>query len=41
MAEQSFKRAIAYKLKIGDIFKGKKVLDGERFSFMELGDRKI
>ena len=41
MAEGDFKRQVAYKLKIGDIFKGKKILDGERFSFLELGDRKI
>ncbi|MFA5019997.1 MAG: OB-fold nucleic acid binding domain-containing protein [Candidatus Pacearchaeota archaeon] len=36
-----FKRAIAYKVKIGDIFKGKHVLDGERFNFIELGDKNI
>ena len=36
-----FKRAIAYKLRIGDVFKGKKILDGERFSFLELGDKRI
>tara|TARA_Y100000034_G_C6805449_1_gene361643 strand:- start:342 stop:950 length:609 start_codon:yes stop_codon:yes gene_type:complete len=41
MADGDFKRATAYKLKIGDVFSGKKILDGERFSFLELGDRKI
>ena len=41
MAEQSFKRAVAYKIRVGDIFKGKKILDGERFNFIDLGDRKI
>jgi uncharacterized protein len=41
MAEGDFKRATAYKLKIGDVFSGKKILDGERFNFLELGDRKI
>jgi len=41
MAEGDFKRATAYKLKIGDIFSGKKILDGERFNFLELGDKKI
>lgn len=41
MAEPSFKRATAYKLRIGDIFKGKKILDGERFNFLELGDKQI
>lgn len=41
MTEPSFKRATAYKLRIGDIFKGKKILDGERFNFLELGDKQI
>jgi len=41
MADGDFKRATAYKLKIGDVFNGKKILDGERFNFLELGDRKI
>jgi len=41
MAQGDFKRATAYKLKIGDIFSGKKILDGERFSFLELGNKKI
>jgi len=36
-----FKRATAYKLRIGDLSKGRKILDGERFNFIELGDRKI
>lgn len=39
--EQQFKRNIAFKLRIGDILMGKPVLDGERFSFLELGDKKI
>ena len=34
-------RATAYKLKIGDILAGKPVLDGERMSFLELGDKQI
>jgi len=37
----TFKRATAYKLKIGDILQGKPILDGEKLSFLELGDRKI
>lgn len=41
MANGDFKRATAYKLKIGDIFKGKKILDGDRFNFLELFGRKI
>jgi len=40
MAEQ-FKRHIAYKFRIGDILVGKPILDGERFSFLELGGKKI
>ena len=39
--EEQFKRHIAFKLRIGDILIGKPVLDGERFSFLELGDKKI
>ncbi len=41
MPEQEFKRHIAYKLRIGDILIGKPVMDGERFSFLELGNKKI
>ncbi len=41
MPEQQFKRNIAFKLRIGDILIGKPVFDGERFSFLEIGDRKI
>jgi len=36
-----FKRNVAYKLRIGDLFLGKPILDGEKFSFLELGDKKI
>ncbi len=36
-----YKREISYKMKIGDIFSGKPVLDGERFNFLELGERQI
>ncbi|MFA6022908.1 MAG: OB-fold nucleic acid binding domain-containing protein [Candidatus Pacearchaeota archaeon] len=36
-----FKRQTAYKIRIGDILKGKPIMDNERFSFLELGDRKI
>ncbi|MBU0894172.1 MAG: OB-fold nucleic acid binding domain-containing protein [Nanoarchaeota archaeon] len=39
--EQQYKRHIAYKLRIGDILIGKPILDGERFSFVELGNKKI
>ena len=39
--EQQFKRHVAYKFIIGDLLIGKPVMDGERFSFLELGDKKI
>ena len=41
MAEQQFKRNTAYKFRIGDILIGKPVMNGERFGFLELGDKKI
>ncbi len=41
MSEQQFKRNVAYKLRIGDLLIGKPILDKERFSFLELGDKKI
>jgi len=40
MAEQ-FKRNVAYKFRIGDLLIGKPIFDAERFSFLELGNRKI
>jgi RPA family protein len=40
MAEQ-FKRNIAYKFRIGDLLIGKSIFDNERFSFLELGNKKI
>ncbi len=39
--EQQFKRNIAFKLRIGDILIGKPIIDGERFSFLELGEKNI
>jgi len=41
MVEERFKRNVAYKLRIGDILIGKPIMDGERFSFLEFGDKKI
>lgn len=42
MDEQNqFKRNIAYKLRIGDLLNGKPILNEDRFSFLELGDKKI
>jgi RPA family protein len=38
---QQFKRHIAFKYRIGDLLIGKPIFDGERFSFLELGDKKI
>jgi len=39
--EQKYKRNIAYKYRIGELLIGKPVFDAERFSFLELGDKKI
>lgn len=39
--DNQFKRHIAFKFRVGDILAGKPVYDGERFSFLELGDKKI
>lgn len=41
MADEQFKRNIAFKFRIGDLLIGKPIIDGERFSFLELGDKKI
>ncbi len=40
MPEQ-FKRNVAYKFRIGDLLMGKPIFDNERFSFLELGEKKI
>jgi RPA family protein len=40
MPEQ-FKRNTAYKFRIGDLIIGKPIFDGEKFSFLEIGDKKI
>jgi RPA family protein len=39
--QEQFKRNIAYKYRIGDILIGKPVMDNERFSFLELGNKRI
>jgi DNA polymerase III alpha subunit len=39
--QQDFKRNVAYKLRIGDLLVGKPVIEGEKFIFLELGDRRI
>lgn len=41
MTEQQFKRNVAYKFRIGDLLVGKPIMDGEKFTFLELGDKKI
>ncbi len=41
MAEQQFKRNTAYKLRIGDILVGNPIMNNEKFSFVELGDKKV
>jgi RPA family protein len=41
MVEGQFHRNIAYKYRIGDILLGKPIIDGDKFSFLELGDKKI
>ncbi|MFA5953033.1 MAG: OB-fold nucleic acid binding domain-containing protein [Candidatus Pacearchaeota archaeon] len=42
MAEQQFKRNVAYKFRIGELFLGKPIFDEQnRFSFLELGNKKI
>ena len=36
-----YKRNVAYKLRIGDLFIAKPIIEGEKFLYLELGDRKI
>jgi len=36
-----FKRQTAYKIRIGDVLKGKPIIENERFSYLDLGGRKI
>lgn len=37
----TLKRNVAFKFRIGDILIGKPILNGDRFTFLELGDKKI
>lgn len=41
MPEQSFKRNIAFKLRIGDILVGNPIINQDRFTFLELGNKQI
>ncbi|MEM4625536.1 MAG: OB-fold nucleic acid binding domain-containing protein [Candidatus Pacearchaeota archaeon] len=36
-----FKRHTAYKVRIGDLFKAKQIIDNNRFLYLELNDKKI
>lgn len=38
---ETIKRQVAFKLRVGDLAKGKSVMDGERFSALELGDKRV
>jgi len=41
MAEDQFKRHIAFKLRIGDILSGKPIMNGERFQHLELDGKNV
>lgn len=41
MADEQFKRNVAYKLRINDLFLGKPIIVEDRFSFLELGGKRI
>ncbi len=41
MSDPQFKRNIAYKFRIGDLLIAKPIFDQEKFSFLELGNKKI
>lgn len=41
MPEEQFKRNIAFKLRVGEILVGKPYLENEKFTFLELGNKKI
>jgi len=41
MADEQFKRNIAYKFRIGDLLLGKPIFDADKFTFLELGDKRI
>lgn len=38
---EQFKRNIAFKLRVGDLLLGKPIMNAEKFSFLELGNKKI
>jgi len=41
MPEEQFKRNIAYKLRVGDISNGNPILEGERFSNLDLDGKRV
>ena len=41
MEEQTFKRNVAYKMRIGEVFTGKVILDGERFRSLEVPGKQV
>lgn len=41
MAEEQFKRNIAYKLRIGDVLKGNPIIEEERFVFLDLDGKRV
>lgn len=41
MSDEQFKRNIAYKLRINDLLLGKPIIAEDKFSFLELGGKKI
>ena len=41
MADEQFKRNVANKLRISEILIGNPISEGDRFSFLELGDKKV
>jgi RPA family protein len=41
MVDGQYKRNIAYKLRVGDLLSGKPIINEEKFSFLELGNKKI
>jgi RPA family protein len=38
---QQFKRNVAYKFRIGDLLSGKLILNGEKFSYLEIGGKNV
>jgi len=41
MSPEIMQRATAYKLRIGDVLRGKPIIENERMNFLELGDKQI